>query len=365
MDKTPEEIVREGFDELTRRMDARLDEMETVFNRGQLGSGRRKSTKDDELIKGLNAYIRTGASNSMLTEGNDPGAGYLVPSPIQPSMTESLYSPPTLLGLVRTERWDGPGDSWIEPKKRSLLRARRRGGETEAAQDTSNADPFGLLKVPADESECLIELSQKLLDDVDRDLSSMVIVDSNNAFDQQLDAEIVSGSGAGNEAQGFLTLPSVATEDASRPWGQIQFLPSGAAATITADGLVDLVYSLRSPYRAAASWVMSSTTAAVVSKLKSGDGTYLWSNSLVAGQPPSLLGYPVFTDDNMPAVGAGAFPIAFANWKLAYIATKKNATRFLRDPYTKKPNVQIYAYKRQGGGVGNSEAIKLLKISAT
>jgi len=50
--------------------------------------------------------------------------------------------------------------------------------------------------------------------------------------------------------------------------------------------------------------------------------------------------------------------------KLAYLATKKNETRFLRDPYSKKPAVQLYAYKRQGGSVANSEAIKLLKIAA-
>ena len=61
-------------------------------------------------------------------------------------------------------------------------------------------------------------------------------------------------------------------------------------------------------------------------------------------------------------IGAGTFPIAFGNWKMAYLVARKNQTRFLRDPYTAKPNLQLYGYRRQGGGVANSEAIKVMKI---
>lgn len=36
--------------------------------------------------------------------------------------------------------------------------------------------------------------------------------------------------------------------------------------------------------------------------------------------------------------------------------------KFLADPYTDKPNVRLYNYRRVGGGMNNSEAIKLLKF---
>jgi HK97 family phage major capsid protein len=39
--------------------------------------------------------------------------------------------------------------------------------------------------------------------------------------------------------------------------------------------------------------------------------------------------------------------------------------RVLRDPYTNKPYVHFYTTKRVGGGVQDSNAIKLLKIAAS
>jgi HK97 family phage major capsid protein len=84
-----------------------------------------------------------------------------------------------------------------------------------------------------------------------------------------------------------------------------------------------------------------------------------------SGRPPTLLGFPVFFDENMPLIAANSTPIAFANWKLAYVVAKKNQTRLLRDVYTAKPSTMIYGYKRQGGSVANSESIKLLKIATT
>ena len=37
----------------------------------------------------------------------------------------------------------------------------------------------------------------------------------------------------------------------------------------------------------------------------------------------------------------------------------------LRDPFTNKPMVQFYAYRRVGGDVANSEAIKVLKVAVS
>ena len=66
----------------------------------------------------------------------------------------------------------------------------------------------------------------------------------------------------------------------------------------------------------------------------------------------------------MPDVAAGAFPIAFGNFQNGYLITERQATRILRDPYSNKPFVNFYATKRIGGQVLDSDAIKLLKITA-
>jgi HK97 family phage major capsid protein len=82
---------------------------------------------------------------------------------------------------------------------------------------------------------------------------------------------------------------------------------------------------------------------------------------MTAGAPNMLLGYPVEFDESMPDVAANSLSIAFGNFKLAYVIVDKAGVRFLRDPFTSKPNVLFYAYRRTGGGAANTQAVKLLK----
>ena len=65
----------------------------------------------------------------------------------------------------------------------------------------------------------------------------------------------------------------------------------------------------------------------------------------------------------MPELGANALASA-ANWAEGYqIVDHASGMTVLRDPYTQKPHVGIYAKKRVGGDVANFEAIKLAKCS--
>jgi len=74
--------------------------------------------------------------------------------------------------------------------------------------------------------------------------------------------------------------------------------------------------------------------------------------------------YSVEFSEDMPDVAAGAYPIAFGNWQLGYLIIDKPGIRYLRDPFTSKPNLLFYAYRRTGGQVANFDAIELLKIEA-
>jgi HK97 family phage major capsid protein len=80
-------------------------------------------------------------------------------------------------------------------------------------------------------------------------------------------------------------------------------------------------------YRASGSWLMSSTTSAAVAKLKDGDRRPLCQQSLSADNPNTLLGRPVFFDENMPAVARNAFPSAFDNFAAGYLITDSGDLR--------------------------------------
>jgi HK97 family phage major capsid protein len=109
---------------------------------------------------------------------------------------------------------------------------------------------------------------------------------------------------------------------------------------------------------------MNSTTAGILRKFKDHEGRYVWQESVSAGQPSTLLGYAVEIDEQMPDVAAGQFPIAFGDWKRAYLVIDHSVgTRVLRDEYTEKPWVKFYTTKRLGGSVQDFHAFKLLKVS--
>jgi hypothetical protein len=132
-----------------------------------------------------------------------------------------------------------------------------------------------------------------------------------------------------------------------RPLGTLQTIGTGVAggfpATNPQDKLVDLVQSLRQPYRQGAVFVMNSSTAAIIRKMKTADGAFIWQPSMAAGQPSTLLGYPVIEAEDMPDVAASSLSVAFGNFKAGYIITERAETSILRDPYSKKPYVYFYA----------------------
>src|SRR3546814_13760272 len=97
----------------------------------------------------------------------------------------------------------------------------------------------------------------------------------------------------------------------------LQYVASGAADGFAAanpeDRLIDLVQSLRAPYRQGAAFVLHSATLARIRKFKTSDGAFLWQPGLVAEQPDTLLGYPVVDAEDMPDIAADSLSIAVGN----------------------------------------------------
>jgi len=182
-------------------------------------------------------------------------------------------------------------------------------------------------------------------------------------FAEQEGAAFISGNGI-KKPKGVLAYPTVA--NASYAWGKLGFVVTGGAAAFAssnpADAIINLHYALKAGYRNNASWLISDAVMGTVRQMKDGQNNYLWAPPTVDA-PATILGKPVVTDDNMPALAANAFPIAFGDFQRGYLISDRMGVQVLRDPYTNKPYVQFYTTKRVGGGVVNFEAIKLLKCS--
>lgn len=206
--------------------------------------------------------------------------------------------------------------------------------------------------------------SQRLLDDSAINLEEWIATNLSDEFSRQEGIAFVSGDGV-NKPMGFLQNAPGGSAAAAHPGGALGQLVSGQAATIgTADTLVDLKYGLGAPYRQNATWLMNSQTAAVIAKMKDGQGNFIWHEALLANEPATLLGRPVEIDEAMPNIGAGAFPIAFGDFQRGYLVNDRMGTRILRDPFTSKPFVMFFATRRVGGAVIDPNAIRVMKIAA-
>lgn len=243
------------------------------------------------------------------------------------------------------------------------------GWVSEVAGRPETATPvFAEVAPPMGEIYANPAATQAMLDDAGFDVEGWLANEIAVEFARAEAVAFVSGSGTG-QPKGFLTYPVATTADATRPFGTVQYLPSGAAgafvATNPADRLVDMVHALRAPYRQGAAWVMNSNTIATIRKFKDTTGDFIWRNGLQAGEAPTLLGYPVVEVDAMPDIGANSLSIGFGQFRSAYVVAERGETAVLRDPYSNKPFVHFYATRRVGGALVNSEALKLMRFSAS
>ena len=322
--------------------------------------------------KAVNGFVRNGGADwsqddevKGMSIGSDPDGGYLVLPAMSASMTTRLYDMSPMRRLARVETVN-KGDAFEEPDDRDEAGATWVGEQT--ARPTTDTPQLGMIRIPLEEIYAQPEATQRLLDDADRDLGAWLENKITDKFGRSEGAAFTTGNGLA-KPRGFLDYAAVTDADSTRAAGKLQYVASGHASAFPSsnpsDVLKGLLWSLRAPYRTGAVWLMNSNTAATIDKFKDGQGNYIWRDGMTAGAPPSLMGYPVEFDEGMPDIGAGAFPIAFGNFKLGYIIVDRPGIKMLRDPYTNKPNVRFYAYKRVGGGLANDDAIKLLKIATS
>ena len=136
---------------------------------------------------------------------------------------------------------------------------------------------------------------------------------------------------------------------------------AASATAVTADDLMDLFYSLKSPYRKNAVWILNDSTIKAIRKLKDNNGQYLWQPSLVAGTPDTILGRPVKTSAYMPAIAAGAKTIAFGDFSYYWIADRQGRSfKRLNELYAANGQVGFLGSQRVDGKMILPEAVKVL-----
>jgi HK97 family phage major capsid protein len=322
-----------------------------------------KSESSPFVERYLRQGLEAGVELKAMSGASDAAGGYAVPEELDQQIDKLLTAISPIRAIANVVRVGSAGY-----RKLVTTGGTPSGWVAETAARPETGTPgFEEIAPPSGELYANPAASQAMLDDAAFDVEAWLASEIATEFARAEGAAFVNGNGT-SRPKGFLAAANAATADGVRAFGTLQYLATGVAGGFPAsnpqDKLIDLVQALRSPYRQGAMFVMNSATASAIRKFKTADGAFLWQPGLVAGQPDTLLGYPVVEAEDMPDVAANSLSVAFGNFRAGYLIAERAETQILRDPYTNKPFVHFYATKRVGGQVMNSEAIKLLKFAA-
>lgn len=319
----------------------------------------RSKNNNGAEAQALAAFERSPEAKAIDTTGGATG-GYAVPEEISRMINEQeqLLSP--VRSLVKVVMVGTP-----DYKELVATHGAGQGGwvgETGTRSATATpalrerAATFGMLYAYPTATE-------ESVDDVFFNVGQFIAGHAGTAFAQLEGIACLTGNGT-NKPTGMLAAAPTATDDGASPeraGGVLEYVGSGGAA-VTADSLIDLVYTLRAGYRAGAKFAMNSLTEGAVRKLKaSGTGEYLWSPGLAAGQASMLMGYGVSVWEDLASQGASAIPILFGNFMRGYVLADRVGTRVSFDEITTPGYVKWYIRRRVGGVVLDNFAIKALK----
>lgn len=220
-------------------------------------------------------------------------------------------------------------------------------GETDARPET-DASKLGQIEPFMGEIYGNPQATQTMLDDAFFNVEDWINSELAIEFAEQEEIAFTSGNGT-KKPKGFLAYASTIDPDKTRAFGTLQHILSGAAAGVTADAIIKLVYTLRKVHRNGAKFMMNNNSLFAIRILKDSEGNYLWRPGLELGQPSSLAGYGVAENEQMPDIAADAKAIAFGNFKRGYTIVDRIGTRILRDPYTKNHSLVSIPPNEPGG----------------
>lgn len=337
-------------------LQAAIDDFNVKLAAGQMsGQG---GVRDKEYTNAFQAHMKKGEIQASLNKGQDAEGGYLAPIEWDRTITNKLVEVSPMRRLARVQpvskgRFSklfnkrGTSSGWV--------------GETTARPET-NTPEFGSLNFSTGELYANPASTQQMLDDAEVNLETWLGDEVQTEFAYQEGLAYVSGDGT-NKPTGILQYVTGAAQAAAHPFGAIELINSGSDTGIESDSLIDLVYALPGAYTGNASFAVNRKTLGAIRKLKDGNGNYLWQPSYVAGQPSTLLGFPVVEVPDMPDVALDAVPLLFGDFRQSYLIVDYIGVRVLRDPFTNKPYVMFYTTKRVGGGLLNPQPMRGLKIT--
>ena len=140
---------------------------------------------------------------------------------------------------------------------------------------------------------------------------------------------------------------------------------SEKAGDITYDDILNLIHSVKSPYRKNAVLVMSEDAITKLLSIIHYHGKSPWDVSLKDGTTKTLCGYPVYTTNYLDRVLPGTKPVLFGDFSYFWIGERgKRSVKRLVERYADQGQVAYITSERIDAKLVLPEAIKCLEVKA-
>lgn len=311
---------------------------------GNNKSGRASNEYKSAIMAALRSNFRQ--VSNLLEEGNSANGGFLVPAEWDSRLIDVLKEENVMrkLGTHITTAGEHkiniaatkPAAAWI----------------SEGQPITFSNATFGQKTLDAYKLGVGIQVTNELLYDNVFDLESYIIDQFGKAIGNAEEDAFINGTGT-NQPTGILT--TIAADATA--------YVTTTGASISADDIINLTYSLKRPYRRKACFLINDSTLALIRKFKDSTQNYLWTPSYQAGEPDMLLGFPIYSTPYMPKAESGEFAIAFGDFSYYNIADRGVRTvKELRELYAVQDISAFMMIERVDGVLIQPEAVRALKI---
>ena len=287
--------------------------------------------------------------NNDLQIGSDTEGGYLVPDEFEHTLVEALEEENffrSLASVIQTSSGDRKIPVVATKGEASWV-------DEEGAIPESD-DAFGQVSIGAYKVATMIKISDELLNDSAFNLEAYISREFGRRVGAKEEEAFFTGDGSGKPT-GIFNATGGAAEGVTTTGASISF-----------DDVMDLFYSIKSPYRKKSVWVLNDTTVKALRKLKDNNGNYIWQPSLQAGQPDMILNRPYHTSAYVPELTAGEKVMAFGDFSYYWIADRQGRSfKRLNELFAANGQVGFLGSQRVDGKLILPEAVKTLTMKSS
>jgi HK97 family phage major capsid protein len=290
-----------------------------------------------------------------LSKGTTTAGGFLVPTSMANEIIRSSRDMGAIAQLCNEIRTSG-GETLNLPANTVHGTA---AWTAESIAYTPSDETFANVALGAHKSTTKIIVSEELVADSQFGLEQFLATEFGERLGVLQNTAFVIGDGSG-KPQGLLATDATANIT-------LHTAAAGSSTAFTYTALVTAVFTLPRQYRSNAVFVVNDASARNLYLLLDSQNRPLWNVNVAADGPDTFLGYPIYTDPDLPAPAVSKISAIFGDLRRAYTVRRANGIGMQRQNELHSDNGQIgfRAYERVDGKVTLAAAALALKHSAT